>query len=398
MNATQLGFCISKGKVTEIPLELNLQDLTRHMAVFGASGSGKTGLLMSLVEENVLNGIPTILIDIKGDMCNIALQEDQDLKDAMNFRLLTPGSNHGEQINIFAGLSKPDRLANSVSSLLKMVGEKNYDPIQSKMHAYLSKILQYMHLHKKGHALDDIIALVMEPPFASFGALDLDMAIPRRTRAALAAKLNTVFVAPSFQQWREGIALNVEELLTPGPKTNVTVFSVSHLVDETERMFAVALLLDEVLSWMKSQQGNSELRAQLIIDECVGIIPPYPANPPTKRPLMTLLKQARAFGLGLVLASQNTKDMDYKALGNCETWVIGKLSMKRDREAIIEGVSANTSLPKEALEAKVASLGARHFLVVRPKQVMEMYSCDVGCRLTGPMTEWDMRNLMKGAA
>ena len=393
---TQLGFCVSRGKVTDVPLEIKTQDLTRHMAIFGASGSGKTGLLLSLVEENLLNKIPTILIDIKGDMSNIALQEDQEVLDSMNFRLLTPGSNHGEQINIFAGLSKPDRLANSVSSLLKMVGEKNYDPIQSKMHAYLSKILQYMHLHKKGSALDDIIDLVMDPPFVSFGALDLDSAIPRRTRAALAAKLNTIFVAPSFQQWREGVAIDIEDLLKPGgEKTNVTVFSVAHLVDETERMFAVALLMDEVLSWMRSQQGSSELRAQVIIDECVGIIPPYPANPPTKKPLMTLLKQARAFGLGLVLASQNTKDMDYKALGNCETWVIGKLSMKRDRESILEGIISNTSLPKEVLEGKIASLASRHFLVVRPKMVIDMYSCDAGCELTGPMTEWDMRQIFK---
>lgn len=396
MANTQIGFCINKGEVTDVALELDNKDLTRHMAVFGASGSGKTGFLLSLVEENLLNNIPTILIDIKGDMSNIALQTDPELSDSMNFRLLTPGSSHGEQINIFAGLSKPDRLANSVSSLLKMVGEKNYDPIQSKMHAYLSKILQYMHLHKKGSALDDIIELVMDPPFVSFGALDLDSAIPRRSRAALAAKLNTVFVAPSFQQWREGVAIDVAELLSQdGPKTNVTVFSVAHLVDETERMFAVALLMDEVLSWMRSQQGCGELRAQVIIDECVGIIPPYPANPPTKRPLMTLLKQSRAFGLGLVLASQNTKDMDYKALGNCETWVIGKLSMKRDRESIIEGLTANTPIPKEALEAKIASLAARRFMVVRPKMVLEMYSCDVGCELTGPMTEWDMRKLFE---
>lgn len=398
-NTTQIGFSVTNGTVTDTPLNINSDDLTKHVAVFGASGSGKTGMILSLVEENILNGIPTILIDIKGDMSNIALQTDPELADKMYFRLLTPGSDHGEQVNIFAGLAKPDRLANSVSSLLKMIGEKVYDPIQSKMHAFLSKILQYMHKHNKGYALDDIIALVMEPPFATFGALDLDSAIPRRSRAALAAKLNTVFVAPSFQQWREGIALDVEDLLFADTgKTNVTVFSVSHLVDETERMFAVALLLDEVLSWMRSQQGYDGLRAQLFIDECVGIIPPYPANPPSKKPLMTLLKQARAFGLGIVIASQNTKDLDYKALGNCETWIIGKLSMKRDRDSILEGIMANTSLPKEIIEHRIAALGSRRFLIVRPKSVYEMYSCETSCDLVGPMTEWDMKKIKENVA
>jgi len=191
----------------------------------------------------------------------------------------------------------------------------------------------------------------------------------------------------------------VEDLLFADTgKTNVTVFSVSHLVDETERMFAVALLLDEVLSWMRSQQGYDGLRAQLFIDECVGIIPPYPANPPSKKPLMTLLKQARAFGLGIVIASQNTKDLDYKALGNCETWMIGKLSMKRDRDSILEGIMANTSLPKEIIEHRIAALGSRRFLIVRPKSVYEMYSCETSCDLVGPMTEWDMKKIKENVA
>jgi len=340
---------------------------TRHCAVFGASGSGKTGQILGMVEENIINGIPTILIDIKGDMSNIMLQDDLEMQAQIDFRLLTPGADHGEQINIFAGLSKPDRLSNSVSSLLKMIGE-NYDPIQSNMHAFLSKLLEWMHEKKHECNLENIIRFTLEPPFTSFGALELDAAVPQRRRMSLAAKLNTVLVAPSFTMWREGIILNVDELFArPDPsRTKVTVYSVAHLVDEGERNFAIALLLDEVLSWIRSQEGHDKLRACLVVDECVGIIPPYPANPPSKRPLMLLLKQARAFGLGLILASQNTKDLDYKALSNCETWLIGRLTMKRDQDRVIEGLLSNSSLPKSILEDRISSLKARYFLMVRP--------------------------------
>jgi len=378
------------------PINLPASVFTRHCAVFGASGSGKTGQILGMVEENIINGIPTILIDIKGDMSNIMLQDDLEMQAQIDFRLLTPGADHGEQINIFAGLSKPDRLSNSVSSLLKMIGE-NYDPIQSNMHAFLSKLLEWMHEKKHECNLENIIRFTLEPPFTSFGALELDAAVPQRRRMSLAAKLNTVLVAPSFTMWREGIILNVDELFArPDPsRTKVTVYSVAHLVDEGERNFAIALLLDEVLSWIRSQEGHDKLRACLVVDECVGIIPPYPANPPSKRPLMLLLKQARAFGLGLILASQNTKDLDYKALSNCETWLIGRLTMKRDQDRVIEGLLSNSSLPKSILEDRISSLKARYFLMVRPGEVCRIYSAEVSCELKGPMTPFELSKLYK---
>lgn len=393
-NRFQLGFVCGANAKLVAPLELETKQLTKHVALFGASGSGKTGQLLSMVEENIISGIPTILIDIKGDLANIVLQP-QDMREQMNFRLLTPGADHGEGVNIFAGLAKPDRLANSVSSLLKMLGWKIYDPIQSNEHAFLSKLLQWMHKHKAEVNLETLIELILEPPFSSFGALPLDAAVPRRTRLKLASKLNTVLVAPSFSKWREGIELNVSELFDRSNPdvTNVTVYSVAHLVDDSEREFAIALLLDEVLSWMRTQQGYPDLRASLVIDECTGIVPPYPANPPTKKPLMLLLKQARAFGLGLIVATQNTKDIDYKAMGNCETWIIGRLATKKDQARIIEAVMSSTSYPKDIMERKIAGLNPRFFVLVRPKTVLDMQSADVSCELRGPLTEYEMRNL-----
>lgn len=379
----------TNNKGIELPVRLKPTMLTKHAALFGASGSGKTGAILSLVEECVANDVPTILIDIKGDMCNIALQDMSNI----NFKLITPGSDHGDAINIFHGLSKKDRIQNSVSSILKMVGDSG-DPIQNKMHAFLSQILAYMHKHKMPTELDNIVNLVMEPPFTSFGALELDLAIPRVSRAKLAAKLNTLFVAPSMTTWREGEALDVHSLfISPNHRTNVTVYSVAHIVDEDQRQFAIAIILDEVLSWMRTQPGADTLRALLVIDECVGILPPHPANPPTKRPLMTLLKQARAFGLGCVLSSQNTVDIDYKALANCETWIVGKLTMKRDRARLIDAIAAQTSHPRETLDMQIAGLNSRNFLLVRPKNVIPYTTNDCQCRLEGPMTQMALEQL-----
>lgn len=389
MTEINLGKVVTPSKEVKSVL-LPPKMLTKHVALFGASGAGKTGAILSLVEECVAKGVPTILVDIKGDMSNIALQDLTNI----SLKIVTPGSEHCDAINIFAGLSKADRIQNSVSAILKMVGERKCDPT-SRLHAFMSHILAYMHRHNMPTHLDTLIGLIMEPPFTSLGALELDLAIPRASRAKLAQQINTLFVAPSMATWQEGEELDVDTLLSKRAdgKTNITIYSVAHLVDEDQRQFALAILLDEVLAWMRSQAGVDTLKAMLVIDECVGILPPHPASPPTKRPLMTLLKQARAFGLGLVLSSQNTVDMDYKALANCETWLIGKLSMKRDREKLIDAIVAQSTHSKEKLDKDIAGLDPRQFLLVRPKKVITYTTNDCLCELRGPMTSMELGNM-----
>lgn len=391
MNIINLGQHLATNK----SVALTTQQLTRHAAIMGMTGSGKTGVIANLFEHYAKYNVPCILVDIKGDMCNLVLQP-VEFRNKINLRILTPGGFHGEQIDLFADLQRPERVKNTVTQLLKMIGERRVDPLSSKQHSFLSKLLHHYHGTKEEVNLTKLIVGVLDPPFHSFGALSLDDAFPSSARNALAAKLNNLLVAPSFEKWRSGIKLDVDELLArshqPGAPTNVTVFSVAHL-DEEEKLFALALLFDSVAAWMRKQQGDNDLRAALFVDECVGLLPPYPANPATKGSLLIMLKQARAHGLGLVLASQNPMDLDYKALGNCETWIVGRLQMANDRKRVIDAITASTSHDRAKLEARIGRLLPRNFVLCRPRSTADFYSKNVCAKLIGPMTVGDIESL-----
>jgi hypothetical protein len=379
---------------TKQSIALPINKLSKHVAILGMTGSGKTGELI-LIQEQVMDaGIPTILVDIKGDMTNVALQP-QEVRQRMNFRVLTPGGTHGEQINLFANLQKPERVQNTVSQLLKMIRAKDHNPLSSRQHSFLSKLLH--EYHSKGVHIDlsGLISGVLDPPFESFGALSLREGFPVPSRIALAAKINNLLVAPSFEKWRDGIDLDVDELLLQhspdsGLPTNVTVYSVSHLNDEDERLFALALLFDGIAEWMRRQRGTKNLRAMLFVDECAGLLPPYPNKPATKPALITMLKQARAYGLGLCLSSQNPMDLDYKALGNCETWIVGRLQTTNDRRRIIEAITTVTSHDRSRLEARIGNLVPRSFVLCRPNSTVDFRSADVRGQLLGPMTPMEI--------
>ena len=368
------------------------EKLTKHMAVFGASGSGKTGAVIGIVEDLVKDNVPVVLVDVKGDMGNILLSK---LREKMNVRIITPGATHGETVNVFAGLTNPDRITNSVTSFLKMLGEKDIDPMQSKMHAFLSRILHCMNVDDEECDIEKLIEKIIDPPFVTFGALPLNTAIKRTSRLSLAAKLNTLLMAPSFENWRIGAGIDVDSYFSNEDpnKTNVTIYSISHLIDDEQRVFALTLLLDEIVGWTRRQSGSDTLRASLVIDECSGFLPPL-EKPTTKIPIMVLLKQARALGLGVILASQNAADLDYKAIGNCDTWLVGRLAMRRDRERVIAGLMANWKDDQKSLEFLIAALKEREFIVSRPGKVFYLKSKDVECSLRGPLTSKEMESLV----
>ncbi len=367
--------------------------LTTHAAVLGMTGSGKTGLLLGMVEEMVDNGIPVVVVDIKGDMINLALQNGP-LAQKMAVRCLTPGAMHGESVNVFDGLRDKDKITSSVTALLKMVGE-DHDPIRSKSHSYLSEIMMQAHKRGKPPTLLRLVHRVQDPGFHHLGAMDLDYAFPKRSRTKLAGKLNNLLVAPSFQAWREGVGLCLDELLAPrvDGRVPVIIYSVAHIVNQDEQAFAIQLLLDEVLPWMRRQGGSTKLRAALVIDECVGLMPPHPKNPPTKTPLLLLLKQARAFGLGLILASQNPVDLDYKGMANCQTWLIGRLQMGKDKARIIENICSSSPASRVMMEHKIGALQPRQFILARPKGSTVFQTRTVSCNLQGPMTPDEIEDL-----
>lgn len=362
------------------PLNLDHDVLTTHAAVFGSTGSGKTGLLIGMVEELQDSNVPVILIDIKGDMVNVALQKE----GAANVRCLTPGGTHGEAVNVLASLQDPTKATTVVSALLSMVGE-NPDPIQSTAHAYLCEILDWMEYV----TLDALVYSCLNPGFTHLGALHLDDAFPSKARASLARKLNTLLVSPTFQAWRRGLDLNIDDLIE---SKGITIYSVAHLQSAEEQSFAVSFLLNELLRWTKSQSGSEELRLVLGIDECVGLLPPV-ANPPTKEPIMLLLKQARAFGVGLILATQNPVDLDYKAMSNCNTWLIGKLSTDRDRSKVMQGAVSAGAGDLTNLEYNLKSLQKREFVLSRSGVCLPFKTKDVGCELRGPLVPQEIEDL-----
>lgn len=402
------------------------KDLVTHAVCVGMTGSGKTGLCISLLEEAAIDGIPALVIDPKGDLSNLLLTfpelraEDfkpwvnaddasrkgvstdefarqqaelwktglgkwgQDgtrianLKAAADFTIYTPGSTAGVPVSIVKSFGAPsaelaedreqmrDRVSATATALLSLLGIEG-DPLQSRDHILVSTILDTAWRDGKDLDLATLIQQVQAPPVSRIGVLDIEAFYPSKDRFKLAMQLNNLLASPGFEVWLEGEALDVGNLLyTPQGKPRIAIFSIAHLSD-AERMFFVALLLNQTLSWMRAQPGTTSLRALLYMDEIFGYFPPV-ANPPSKKPLLTLLKQARAFGLGVVLATQNPVDLDYKGLGNTGTWFIGRLQTDRDKQRVLDGLEGATAtaggkFDRGRMEEILASLGNRVFLM-----------------------------------
>jgi len=435
------------------------KDLVTHAVCVGMTGSGKTGLCLSLLEEAAIDNIPAIIIDPKGDLGNLMLtfpslkgedfqpwiNEDdarkkglspaefskaqaelwakglggwhqdgariQRFRDAAEVAIYTPGSNAGLPVSILKSFAAPaadvredgelfrERISTTVTGLLGLLGIQA-DPIQSREHILLSTIFD--HIWKKEEDLDlaKLIQAIQSPPVLKIGVMVIDSFFPSKDRFALAMKLNNLLAAPGFQTWLEGDALDIQSILyTSTGKPRLAIFSISHLND-AERMFFVTLLLTQMVGWMRAQSGTTSLRALLYMDEIFGYFPPV-ANPPSKLPLMTLLKQARAFGLGVVLATQNPVDLDYKGLANTGTWFIGRLQTERDKARVLEGLegassSAGKTFDRGRMEQTLAGLGARIFLMNNVHEdepvVFETRWCL--SYLRGPLTRTQIKSLM----
>lgn len=408
------------------PLLYKAKDLTTHAMVVGMTGSGKTGLCLGLLEEAGIDGIPAIIVDPKGDISNLlltfpqmrpadfeawvdaeeakrqgldvgALAEKEAAKwtsglekwgqgldrvaafrDRVNLSVFTPGSTQGRPLTVLRNLDCPpdpvvqdgeafeEYVSATVSGLLGLLKIKA-DPASSREHILLSKILFDQWQAGNSLRLDQLVKLIFNPPFRQVGALDLDSFFSEKERTELGMSVNNLIASPSFANWRKGEPLDVQNLLyDENGKPNISILSIAHL-DDSERMFFVTLLLNEILAWTRKQSGTSSLRAIFYMDEVFGYFPPI-ANPPSKRPMLTLLKQARAFGLGVLLATQNPVDLDYKGLSNMGTWFLGRLQTERDKMRVIEGLegaaaSNGAAFSRQEMEEILAGVGARKFLL-----------------------------------
>ncbi|HSR40819.1 MAG TPA: hypothetical protein VLL48_01575, partial [Longimicrobiales bacterium] len=445
------------GTVSSEPLLYDARDLTTHAVCVGMTGSGKTGLCLSLLEEAALDGVPAIAVDPKGDLGNLLLtfpglrpddfrpwidegeatrngQEpdawaaavaerwreglaawDQDgdriarLRGTTDLALYTPGSTDGAPLSLLRTLSAPDadvrgdrdgfreRVVSTVSGLLGLLG-RDTDPVSSTEHILLSRILEEAWLAGEHVDLPTLIRRVQSPPFRQLGVMELDSVIAPRDRTALAMALNNLLASPTFAPWMEGPPLSAQRLLwTPEGRPRISVLSVAHLSD-AERMFFLTLLLNEVVTWVRRQPGTGSLRALLYIDEVFGFLPPV-AQPPSKRPLLTLLKQARAFGVGVVLATQNPVDLDYKALSNAGTWFLGRLQTERDKARVMDGLraagGAGSGLDPGRLDTLLSGLKSRVFVLqnVHEKGPVLFHTRWALSYLRGPLTRHQLRKL-----
>ncbi len=453
------AYDVHQRQVTPHLLLYKSKDLTTHAVCVGMTGSGKTGLGIALLEEAAIDGIPVIAIDPKGDLGNLLLgfpelrpedfrpwidaaeaarrgltpEEfaaqtakqwreglaawDEDgtriarFRNAVDMAIYTPGSTAGLGLTVLRSFVAPtaslidqaeayrERIASAVSGLLALLNVE-VDPISSREQILLSNILD--HAWRAGHDLDlgSLIHAVQSPPFQKVGVVDIETFFPAKERFSLAMKLNNLLASPSFSGWLEGDALDVSSLLyTPEGKPRLSILSISHLSDN-ERMFFVTILLNEVLSWARAQPGTSSLRAILYMDEIFGYFPPT-ANPPSKIPMLTLLKQARAFGLGVVLATQNPVDLDYKGLSNAGTWFLGRLQTKRDKDRVLAGLQGASTAAGHAFDSQkmdeiLSALGSRVFVMnnVNDEQPVVFQTRWALSYLRGPLTRAQIQVLM----
>lgn len=414
----------AKAQTTEKAQLYDPADLTTHAVVVGMTGSGKTGLCIDMLEEAALNGIPALMVDPKGDITNALLhfpdllpqdflpwvnpdQARQDgksveqaaadtakmwreglaqweiqperiqaLKDSAEFAIYTPGSNSGIPVSILASFEAPqlpweenseelrEMISGTVTAILGLVGLQNIDPVRSREHILLSNIFENAWKEGKDLDLGELIMQTQTPPFQKLGVFDVNTFFPEKDRFGLAMSLNSILAAPSFQTWIEGQPLNVQQLLyAPDGRPKHSVFYIAHLND-AERMFFVTLLFSAIESWMRLQSGTTNLRAITYFDEIFGYMPPL-GNPPSKTLMLRMLKQARAFGVGLVLVTQNPVDIDYKALSNAGTWLIGKLQTDQDKQRLLDGLEGAMSgnLDRKGYDKLISTLGKRVFLL-----------------------------------
>jgi hypothetical protein len=450
---------LRKGQILDQLVHYDARDLTTHAVCLGMTGSGKTGLGIILLEEAALDGVPSLVIDPKGDMTNLLLtfpdlspddfrpwvnpddarRKDMDLdtyaakmadqwrtgldgtgqgpdrirrlKESADFAIFTPGSSAGRQLSILHTLKAPalswetdsellrDKIGSVVSALLALVNIEA-DPVRSREHILLSNIFENAWRNGEDLDLPQLIVRIQKPPFSQLGVFPVDTFFPEKDRMELAMLLNGLMASPTFADWIEGQPMDIDSLLHgPSGKPQVSVLYIAHLSD-IEKQFFNTLLLEQVISWMRAQSGTTSLRALLYIDEVFGYLPPHPANPPTKKPLLTLLKQARAFGLGLILATQNPVDLDYKALSNAGTWFIGRMQADRDKQRLLdglEGVQVGTGGTTRAeFDKMISAVTSRVFLLhnVHEKEPLVFHTRWAMSYLRGPLTRPQVQQLV----
>jgi hypothetical protein len=453
---------LGKGEVIDEPLFYEARHLTTHAVILGMTGSGKTGLGVILLEELLLQGTPVLILDPKGDICNMLLTfpelRPEDfapwvdlegarrrgvgveeyavqmankwreglsdwgitgerigrLRQTAEFSIFTPGSGAGQPVDVLHFFERPaldwedheealrERIGGIVSALLGLVGVEA-DPLQSPEHILMARIIE--HVWREGGQFDlpTLIHLLQKPPFQQVGVFELGTFFPEKDRFELARSLNNLVAAPGFEVWHEGVGLDVSGLLyADDGRPRASIFYLAHL-DDAQRLFFITLFLEAARDWLRAQSGTTDLRALVYFDEVFGFFPPYPRNPPTKTPLLALIKQGRAAGLGVVLSTQNPADLDYKGLTNAGTWAVGSLRAERDKQRVLEGLEgaiaeAGETMDRGMVDRALGALKSRVFLFhdIHAGPPVFFHTRWAMSYLRGPLTRKQVRELVAG--
>jgi hypothetical protein len=391
-----------------IKFEISRASLTKHAIILGATGSGKTVLSKVIVEEAALQGIPTFAIDPKGDIGNLAfksasfdfgkwsgkeadalkidrakytarLQKTYSAKAAefkvapdaaSNFekvtvRIFTPKSSAGLAVGISPDLSAPksfnqllstdiasaaDLLDLTSFNLLRLAG---YSESDRKQITFVSAVLENAWKNGENLTVRDLIKNIESPAFNHVGSLPVSKVVSDKERKDLVTRINLLISDPKLRSWSSAESINFSELFS---SPSINILDLRNIQSEQEKRLFVELVLQQLFQWLIKQGSAQTLRYLLYFDEIAGYCPPV-KEPPSKKLLLLLIKQARAFGLGMLLASQNAVDLDYKVISNANIRFIGRLGAQRDIQRVSVGLELDSGAEKE-----IASLRPGEFL------------------------------------
>ena len=343
------------------PSHMSPNDLLTHGVILGRTGSGKTGLTATIIEEAAYAGASVVVLDPKGDLTNLGLSlidkeefaawsetpESTRLdhgeglaafdlgfdnvkhwRESIDVKIFTPGD-HSRPVNLFSSFSRPadlllarDKALREVASVLQVVS-KISDPSNPAV-IYLAEAVLHAWDSGDGLPIGDWPGVLNTPiaALSDFGGMPVDDFFPENQRKKLARSL-IGFLAHSAR-WLTGEEINLKHMAEIAQRPQIHVYTLKHLKEE-ERQFFATLFMHRVVDYMYETGASNHLKLLVVMDEARGYLPPHPHNPGTKAPITTVLAQGRAQGIGMLLGTQNPMDIDYKALSNVGTWFVGRL-------------------------------------------------------------------------
>ncbi|MFC1486822.1 ATP-binding protein [Thermoproteota archaeon] len=403
-----MSFFLGKQQGTGTSVELPVDALHRHLMALGASGSGKTVLCKCIIEEAIRHNIPVVIVDPQGDISSLALKGDPETMESHGIPLtmqeeyfekariaiFTPASSKGIPISVnplsFPSEDTPheeailaiDLTATSLSSFL---GYDLDSDAGKGAKVYLFTILE--HLWRKGETIKDMAhmaEIVLNPP-SEIETL-LQSFVTKREPQEIARKLRFLTVGTPSLMFQKGVKIDMDMFMdkTDG-KVPLNIIYMNTLSSTNDKQFFLATLLRELYCWML-KNPSEDIQLLFYVDEIAPYIPPYPRNPPPKEAYALLFKQARKYGVGLLAATQNITDIDYKALSQVNTWCLGRMMTRQDIGRVKQIIQSIDPTHAENVLQKLPKLRTGEFLMLSPDVYDDVMNFQVRWLVTDHLT------------